>query len=68
MAEDSDALIVRGYECYNKKTKVTLDFGFDIKSAEICDMMENSETELCVDKNSVTFTAKPFEIVTLKIQ
>ncbi len=68
MAEDSDALIVRGYEHFNKRTNVTLDFGFDISSAEICDMMENSETELKVNGRSVSFTAEPFEIVTLKIK
>lgn len=68
MAEDDDSLIIRGYECFNKKTNVTLDFGFDIASAEICDMMENSETELKVNGRSVSFTAKPFEIITLKIK
>ncbi len=67
MAEDSDSLIVRGYEAYNKRTCVELDFGFEVKSAKLCDMMENEigDVELC--GNKVKFTAKPFEIVTIKI-
>ena len=65
-AEDSDSVIVRGYESYNKRTKVTLNAGFDVKKAYICDLLENELEELEVKENKVTFTAKPFEIVTVK--
>ncbi len=67
MAEDSDSLIVRGYEAYNKRTPVELDFGFEVKSAKLCDMMENEIGDVELDGNKVKFTAKPFEIVTIKI-
>lgn len=67
MAEDSDSLILRGYESYNKRTAVELSFGFEVKSAKLCDMMENEIGEVHLDGNKVSFTAKPFEIVTLKI-
>lgn len=66
-AEDSGSVIVRGYECFNKHTDVTLDFGFDIKSAKICDLMENETDVPEVCGNKVSFKAKPFEIITLKI-
>ena len=66
MAEDSDAVIVRGYECFNKRSKVKVTFGFDIGKVYICDLMENEETELSVNGNSVEFDVKPFEIITLK--
>ncbi|MBQ7595930.1 MAG: alpha-mannosidase [Clostridia bacterium] len=66
MAEDSDALVVRGYECFNKRTSVKLTFGFDIKEAYICDLLENNETQLAVCNNSVEFDVKPFEIITVK--
>ncbi|MBQ9922770.1 MAG: hypothetical protein IJO52_11315, partial [Clostridia bacterium] len=46
---------------------VTLTFGFDIKSAYICDLMEKEISPAVFDKNTVTFDASNFEIVTLKI-
>jgi alpha-mannosidase len=66
-AENSDSIIVRGYESYNKRTNVTLDFGFEIKKAELCDLLENDIEKLTVKDNSVSFTAKPFEIITIKV-
>ena len=65
-AEDDDALVVRGYESYNKRTNVKLDFGYDVKKAYICDLLENNIEEIEVKNNSVEFTAKPFEIITIK--
>ena len=66
-AEDSDALIVRGYESYNMRTPVKLQFGFAVKEAYICDLMENVVEELAISDNSVSFIAKPFEIVSIKV-
>ena len=65
-AEADDALVVRGYESYNKRTNVKLDFGYDVKKAYICDLLENNIEEIEVKNNSVEFTAKPFEIITIK--
>ena len=66
-AEDSDDIVIRGYESYNKKTNVTLNFGFNVKKAVICDLLENEVEELTVENNSIIFTAKPFEIVSVKV-
>ena len=65
-AEADNALVVRGYEAYNKRTSVKLDFGFDVTKAYVCDLLENNIEELEVKNNSVEFVAKPFEIVTIK--
>lgn len=65
-AEADDGVIVRGYESYNKRTKVTLSAGFEAKKAYLCDLMENVLEELEISDNKVTFIAKPFEIVTVK--
>ena len=67
-AEDSDAVVVRGYESYNKKTNIKLDFGFAVNEAMLCDLLENDIEELKVNNNSVSFTAKPFEIITIKLR
>ncbi len=67
-AEDDDSIIVRGYEGYNKRTKVTLSAGFEAKKAFICDLAENELEELEIRDNKVTFVVKPFEIVTVKLR
>ncbi len=67
MAEDSNSLILRGYESFNKRTQVEFSFGFEVKTAKLCDMMENEIGELKVENNKVSFEAKPFEIITVKI-
>lgn len=66
-AEYSDSLILRGYESYNKLTQVTLSFGYDVKSVKLCDLMENEISDLPVKDAKVSFSAKPFEIITLKV-
>ncbi len=65
-AENDESVIARGYESFNKRTDVTLKAGFDVEKAYLCDLMENELSELEVKDNSVSFTAKPFEIVTVK--
>lgn len=42
-AEDGNGYIVRLYDSGNRKTSVTLSFGFDVKKAYLCDMLENDE-------------------------
>ncbi len=66
--EYCDDIIVRGYECFGGKKTVTLTFGFDVKKAYLCDLMENNLEEIKVDGNKVTFKAGTFEIVTLKLE
>ncbi len=68
-AEDSDTTVVRMYESWNKRVNnAKLTFGFDIKHAAICDLLENEIEELEVVDNTVTFPVKPFEIVTIKVK
>lgn len=66
-AEDSDALVVRLYDAYDICGNCKLTFGFDIKKAYICNLMENDLQQLEVSDNTVTLPVKNFEIVTLKI-
>ena len=66
-AEDSDSLIVRAYECWNRRANATLKFGFDVKRAVLCDLLENELEELEISENSVTLPVKPYEIVTIKL-
>ena len=66
-AEDSDSIILRGCEYFNKRTTAEIKLGFDVKKVYLCDMLENNIKELTVENNSVTVYFKPFEIITLKI-
>ena len=66
-AEDGDGIIIRGYEAYNGKASVSLDFGFDAKEAYLCDLTENRDKKLEIHGNSVGFEISNFEIVTLRI-
>ncbi len=66
-AEAEDSIILRGCEYYNKRTTANVKFGFDVKKAYLCDMLENNIQELDIQDNSVTIDFKPFEINTIKI-
>ena len=66
-AEDSDALIVRMYEAYNKRVDATLSFAFQPKRVVLCDLMERELKETEINGNSIHISAKPFEIITIKI-
>ncbi len=67
-AEDSDDIIIRLYECYNRRSDVRLSLAKDIKAAYECDMLENDIEELVLEGSSVFFKVKPFEIKTIKIK
>lgn len=67
-AEDEEAVIVRLYECFNRRTDVSLVFAEDIKSVCECDMLEADMDEWTPDGRKVSFRMKPFEIKTLKLR
>ena len=66
-AEDDDGIIVRMFDCYNKKTEATLEFGFDFSKAYICDLMENTIEEIKAEGRKITLPVKNYEIVSLKL-
>ena len=67
-AEDSDELVVRLYETYNRRGKATIKFGFDVQKVNLSDLCENKTKEIKVKNNSVTLDFKPFEIITLVVK
>ena len=67
-AEDEEAVIVRLYECFNRRTDVSLVFAEDIKSVCEGDMLEADMDEWTPDGRKVSFRMKPFEIKTLKLR
>ena len=63
-AEDSGAVVVRMYECWNRKTTANLSFGGKVKRMWECDLMEENDVPL--DGAALMF--KPFEIKTVKVE
>jgi alpha-mannosidase len=66
-AESSDAVVVRMYESQGKNAAVSLECGFDIKSAFEADMLENHTAEITVADNSMNLSFSPYEIKTAAI-
>ena len=67
-AEDSDALVLRMYEAFNKKCRTAVTLGFTPKRVTLVDLMENEICEVPVSGTSFTLPVKPFEIVTVKVE
>jgi alpha-mannosidase len=67
-AENSEDIIVRLYECYNKRTKVVCRLVNNIEQVNECDLMEQELSEIAPEDNRFEFTIKPYEIKTFKIK
>ena len=67
-AEDSDAVIVRLYEAHGSRGLVNLTFGDAPAKVTECDMMEENDCEVAHEGSSVSFTIKPWEVRTFKVQ
>lgn len=66
-AEDSQYMIIRAYECFNRRTKVIASLYKELKSIYECSLMEENLLEIEFDKNHFSFEIKPYEIKTFKI-
>ncbi len=67
-AEDSDAIIIRAYETWNKKTACCFTFADAPKAACECNLMEEDEGAIAVNGNEISLKFRPFEIKTIKLQ
>ena len=67
-AEIGEELIVRLYECYNKRANVVLTCGGKIADVVECNLLEEDEQQVSYADHTVSFCIKPYEIKTLKIR
>ena len=65
-AECDDGLVVRFYDAYDCKSRVTLTVPTEYTRAYLCDLMENEITDLQMSDGRVTVPTSNFEIVTVK--
>ena len=67
-AEASKELVIRMYECFNRRGKVHIHIGIPFKSAKETDMLENNGQELAVADDLITADMKPYEIKTIVVK
>jgi len=66
---DNEDIIVRIYESFGKRTETKISTGFDIDKVYESNFIETENfSELESDKNSFSFTLKPYEIKTFRIK
>ncbi len=67
-AEDENGTVLRIYEAQNARTATTLTLGIPAARVYACDMLENRLYEIPVTNGSFSYTFKPFEIATFRIE
>lgn len=67
-AEDSEDIILRLYECYNRRTQVKADFYKKLHEVWECDLMENELNQVEVQECTFKFEINPYEIKTFKLK
>ncbi len=67
-AEDGEGIIVRLYENERNRGKVTLQAGFSLQAAYICNLLEDNETQLDVGADGVVnLNITPYQIITVRL-
>jgi alpha-mannosidase len=67
-AEKSNAIILRIYECFNRRTTVKTTLFKNIDKVYECDLLENNNNIMTSENNTFSFEIKPYEIKTFKIK
>jgi alpha-mannosidase len=66
-AEDSNGIIVRLYESQRRRGQVTLTAGFELAEVWHTNLLEQNGEQLQSQGKQVSFSIKPYEIVTLRL-
>ena len=67
-AEDGDGLIVRVYESQGARCHAAVEFGFPVKDAAECNLMEDYERDVPMNGSRLEFYIKPYEIKTFRVR
>ena len=67
-AEDGDGIIVRLYESHRKRGQVQVKMGCAVDSAWVTNLLEENESALDVENDSILLNLKPYQIVTLRVR
>ncbi len=66
-AEDGNGLIVRLYENWRNRGKITVKVAFALAEAYHCNLLEENEQTLVVQDNQVHLEVTPYQIITLRL-
>ncbi|HEX5807520.1 MAG TPA: alpha-mannosidase [Anaerolineales bacterium] len=67
-AEDGNGMIVRLYESQRKRRQVRVRFAGEVESAWTTNLLEENESALSVDGDSIPLDLRPYQIVTLRVK
>jgi alpha-mannosidase len=67
LAEDGNGVIVRLYESQRKRGPVQLRAGFGVAAAWETNLLEENESELSVENDTIQLNLKPYQIMTLRL-
>lgn len=67
-AEEQDGTVLRLYECYNRRSKVTVRTLQKLAAVQECDLLENGLGDIPHLEHSFTFEIKPYEIKTFLLK
>ena len=67
-AEDGDGLIVRLYESQRKRGPIQIRFGRAVEAAWTTNLLEENESALQLDQDSIQLNLRPYQIVTLRVR
>jgi alpha-mannosidase len=67
-AEDSNEIVVRMYECFNRRSNVTFSCFRDLEEAMECSLMEKPLAKVPVQGGQFSFEIKPYEIKTFLLK
>ena len=67
-AEDGNGIIVRLYESQRKRGQVRVKLGFAVQSAWETNLLEENESELSVENDSIQLNLRPYQIMTIRLK
>jgi alpha-mannosidase len=67
-AEDGNGIIVRLYESQRKRGQVQVRFGFAVESAWETNLLEENESKLSIENDSIQLALRPYQIMTLRLK
>ncbi|NWF64804.1 MAG: hypothetical protein HXY38_10915, partial [Chloroflexi bacterium] len=67
-AEDGDGIIVRLYESQRKRGQVRVRMRSAVESAWQTNLLEENESALSVENDSIILHLKPYQIVTMRVK
>jgi len=68
LAENRDGMILRLYESQRKRGQVKVRMGFAGESAWETNLLEENESELNVENDSIHLNLKPYQIMTIRLK